>query len=582
MSDPTPDLWPGRDGAADEELFAGPDWQLPGPGAVLIEPRGQPLNGLLQEGARRLDEWDVPIGGVPASELRRLARQEALRAAAAFARRFGLWPGPDRTPSYLVVTGHQPLLVHPGVWIKHALVDVLAGRHPDVAALNVVVDYDTAPAFGAWVPCRGPSGLLDRQLVRLVPLRYGQPFCQAPAPDPAALQQFAGQVRQALESLGEHGQALLGRFEAFMEVARARQEAAHLAEWTTAVRHAWEQSTSPPVRYLEVPMEDLAAGEAFLRFFAHVALDAGRFAALYNQVLARYRRLRRIRSRANPFPDLAVRGGRTELPFWVLQAGERRRALHVERAGSALHLYTADGPLAVVPLPPGAPPEPGGRRAEADAVVEFVRARGLRLRPRAAALTLFLRLFVADLFVHGVGGARYDRVTEALARLYLGVVPAPFAVASMSLLLPLPSPAVADEVGPLKQRLREMRFNPQRHVGELPPGTPEAAEAEALAREKERLIAAIRQPGAPKRELTRRIEAVNARLAQLLWQPAEKIEARLRRALEAVAERQAAEFREYPFFLYDRDPVWRAALEAVEGSCLSAYERRDGRPDGRA
>ena len=577
-----PELQPGRDGAADEELFAGPDWQLPAPGAVLIEPRGHRLHELLHEGARRQARWNFAIGGLPADELRRLARREALQAASAFARRFGLWSGRELTPTYLVVSGHQPLLVHPGVWVKHALVDVLAAEHPDVAALNVVVDYDTASAFGAWVPCRGPSGRLERQFIRLVPLRYGQPFCQAPGPDAAALEQFAQQVRDALGSLGEHGRPLLARFDAFLEVARAQQPPAHLAEWTTAVRHAWEESTSPPVRYLEVPMEALAAGEAFLRFFAHLALDAPRFAALYNEVLARYRRFRRIRSRANPFPDLALRGSRAELPFWVLQPGERRRALHLERAGSALRLFTADGPLAVIPLPTSAPVGPGASRAEADAVVEFVRTHGLKLRPRAAALTLFLRLFVADLFVHGVGGARYDRVTDALARLYLGVAPAPFVVASMSLPLPLPSPAEAEEVGALKQRLREMRFNPQRHVGELPPGTPEAAEAEALAREKERLIAAIRQPGAPKRELTRRIEAVNARLAQLLRQPAQKIEARLRRALEAVAERQAALFRDYPFFLYDRDPVWRAALEAVEGSRLRAYEGLDGRPDGRA
>lgn len=621
MSEPTPDLQTDADGAWDQELFAGPDWQLPAPGTVLIEPHGPQLNALLHEGARRADGWKFCIGGVPVLELRRLARQEALQAAASFARRFGLWPGPSKTPTYLAVTGHQPLLVHPGVWIKHALVDALAARYEDVTALNVVVDYDTASEFGVWVPWRAPSGELERRFIRLVPLRYGQPFSQAPAPDPSALQRFAEEVGQALDSLGAEGQALRARLDAFVAVARVGQEAAHLAEWATVVRHAWEQATAPPVRYLEVPMEALAGGEAFLRLFAHIALDASRFVPLYNQVLSRYRRFRRLRSRANPFPDLAVRGSRAELPFWVLQPGERRRALHVERIGSALHLFTADGPLAVIPLPSGATSpgqsggatwgpqaqggvQPGGgpgrgeegvgqlqaaagtadggvSRAEADAVVDFIRSRRLQIRPRAAALTLFLRLLVADLFVHGIGGARYDRVTDALARLYLGVTLAPFAVASMSLPLPLAWPAEAEEVGLLKQRLREMRFNPQRHVGELLPGSPEAAQAEALAREKEKLVAAIRQPGAPKRELTRRIEAVNARLAALLSPVAEKIEARLRRAERAVAERQAVQFREYPFFLYEREPVWRAALEAVEGSRLSVCGRLETRAEGR-
>jgi hypothetical protein len=41
------------------------------------------------------------------------------------------------------------------------------------------------------------------------------------------------------------------------------------------------------------------------------------------------------------------------------------------------------------------------------------------LQPRAVLTTLLMRHFVCDLFVHGTGGARYDRITEHWARTWL-------------------------------------------------------------------------------------------------------------------------------------------------------------------
>ena len=38
------------------------------------------------------------------------------------------------------------------------------------------------------------------------------------------------------------------------------------------------------------------------------------------------------------------------------------------------------------------------------------------LRPRALTLTLFARLCVADFFIHGIGGGKYDEVTDRIIR----------------------------------------------------------------------------------------------------------------------------------------------------------------------
>ena len=59
-------------------------------------------------------------------------------------------------------------------------------------------------------------------------------------------------------------------------------------------------------------------------------------------------------------------------------------------------------------------------------------AQGWMLVPRGALITASLRLLFSDLFVHGLGGGRYDAATDQLIRAWWHEEPAAFAVASAS------------------------------------------------------------------------------------------------------------------------------------------------------
>ena len=49
--------------------------------------------------------------------------------------------------------------------------------------------------------------------------------------------------------------------------------------------------------------------------------------------------------------------------------------------------------------------------------------RGIRIRTRALVTTLFARLLLGDLFLHGIGGAKYDQVTDAIIERFFGLKP---------------------------------------------------------------------------------------------------------------------------------------------------------------
>ena len=89
---------------------------------------------MLAENAARLAGWNHDFQGRPASWLRAVVRREVLTHAQAYLRRHGLEGGNLDLDAFLrsgrplIVTGHQPELFHPGVWIKNFAVDAIAVR----------------------------------------------------------------------------------------------------------------------------------------------------------------------------------------------------------------------------------------------------------------------------------------------------------------------------------------------------------------------------------------------------------------------------------------------------------------------
>ena len=87
------------------------------------------------------------------------------------------------------------------------------------------------------------------------------------------------------------------------------------------------------------------------------------------------------------------------------------------------------------------------------------------LRPRALSLTTWVRLLACDVFVHGIGGAKYDRIADRLIQRYFGVDPPGMICVSATLRLRLPRFDVAqDDLDRARRRQRDLVYNPQRYL----------------------------------------------------------------------------------------------------------------------
>lgn len=549
-----------------------------GPAGLLCWPPLSEWAEHVQANREKAAGWTFDIEGVPAQRLRARARRALLAFAQNVTGERADWDRP------LLVTGHQPEFYHPGIWIK-AFAVTKAAKDMGGFGLNLAVDHD-AGELSAHVPWRDADGLRVAKHYLVRP-KAGRPLETMPAPTEERVERFIAEIEERLATLGEDEvpRHLWRAFADGLRTVVAEKGAAAprtAAEVGLRSRAVYEGALGQCL-VSDVPVSWVSATGEFLLFFVHWAVNARPLLEAYNDALAEFRTRHRVRSLGNPFPDLLIRpDGAVELPFWGLTTDGIRRKLYARRAGDDIVLENLEGVFARLPASGG------------DKAVSALIGAGVQIRPRAVPLTVFHRLFVADLFIHGTGGARYDEVTDGLIRRYFGIEPPSLAVVSATFHLPLrAAPVQFSAVQKLRHKLRDLRWNPQRYAWEASGVDEETDERLAeLVKEKERLIdemvklstsaqactssgkgSRVTGGPSPKRIMTRAIETTNARLYELLTPVVRRTEAELQQLLGKARSAEAATRRTYPFFFYDAEAM-RALLRTK--TTESIVGARDG------
>jgi hypothetical protein len=412
----------------------------------------------------------IKLQGRTLGHMRRWARENCLAAAAAHTAVLRGAPVPPPDPdAVLFAAGHQPALFHAGVWIKNFALAALAARSGGVG-LNIVVDNDTLPSTGI----RTPAGTVESPRYESISFdapRAAQPWEDAIIEDRGQFETFGARVTEAMRPWGVRP-LIAGIWPEAVAFAAASR---NLPDCLSAVRH--RQEVRWGVRNLELPVRRMCEQPSFLWFASHILAQLPQFREIHNDVLWEYRRLNKVRSSSHPVPELVERDDWLEAPFWAWRAGEeRRRHVFARQRGKTLELSDGESTFAALRLSP---------EMDACCAVEGLQqlpGQGWRFRTRALTTTIFSRLCLSDLFIHGIGGAKYDEMTDRILQRFYGIDPPPFLTLTATLHLPLgPAPAVsAADVQRLRQQLHDLEFNPERHV---------AAPAGELVDRKQSLVA---------------------------------------------------------------------------------------------
>lgn len=531
-----------------------------GDGEALIEPGLSQVVSVRQRNRARLQAWSAgkffPTHRADLQVWQEESKRQTVDAAINYSGAYrNVIQQPLNPLPPVILAGHQPELFHPGVWLKNFVLHE-AARVSAGIAVNLIVDNDTCATASIRIPGGSPLSPAWEEILLDQPTD-AIPFEERTVQSPQFLCNFPERLAARFPSAAwfqssRNSELLANRLWRNISLA----ENCPLGESLARGRHRLEQNFG--LQTLELPLSHIARTDLFRGFSVMLWEELGRLREIYNASLAEYRTVNRIRSSSHPVPALAAEGDWLEAPFWVWSTTQPRRQ----------RLFIRQGRL------PG-----GGLRMELSNRQQVYRLqgnplqalrdleqRGIKIRPRALITTMYARLFLSDLFIHGIGGAKYDELTDAIIRRFFGIEPPEYLTVTGTVRLPIARPTTtAADVRHTKQLIREIRFHPERFINDASPAIRESATG--FANKKKELLREHQfhfRRATP--EQFRALDDLNRQLSVLLTD----VEIRLRNELKT-RERETHDnrllgSREFSFVLHPADELPEQLKRMAQGT----------------
>jgi len=514
-------------------------------GQTLDLPAKEEVAGLLRN---NLALRQSPISAAkefPLKDLQTRARAEAIELAVNWSNQYlpieaRVDDSSFQASSPIIFGGHQPTLFHPGVWYKNFRLHQIA-QASGATAINMVVDNDLSGAASIKFPQRSETRAAIGMVAFDAP-GSAVPFEMQQIVDPNVFESFG---ERAADSIAPFvSDPIVKQF--WPEVVKAEKMLAQSHRAATpghalaAGRHMLEHAHG--LRTLEVPISRLAGSSSFAEFSGYLIKHLIEFRDAYNQAIIGYRAKHGIRSSAHPVPELGhlEESGQQwlESPFWIwTDQSPLRKPMYVRQNGNDLEISNSAVTLAKISIATWS-----DWLFEQNQQIQLT-GKGIFIRPRALITTMFARLLASDLFVHGIGGAKYDQLTNKIIVDFFGVDPPRFVTATGSWLLPTGFPEVYPaDITSRKEALRKMRFHPETFVSTVDDDTTRLIESKRSA------IAG--RPEQNRLERHKEIESVNLKLQGLIEPERTAIANEIDSLSEKVRDSQILNSREFSFALH--------------------------------
>jgi hypothetical protein len=203
----------------------------------------------------------------------------------------------------------------------------------------------------------------------------------------------------------------------------------------------------------------MCSTNAFRNYALSIISDAENFALYYNRGI-NYLCDNNVYNKRNhvKFLEISNASNMVELPFWLVSENGQRSSLWVARKTKKIEIGTKEKVLGNI--------DSSSWDNETAQLQELLDGNNFKLRPKAITLTLFARLFLADIFIHGIGAKSYEPVTDYILENYcrIGSLKYGIATSTMTLFSENQSNDLQNHVSFLKSKKRELKYKPENFI----------------------------------------------------------------------------------------------------------------------
>jgi hypothetical protein len=481
------------------------------------------------------------------------SRRELLRIAHDYTLRIMDIVCPNNIRENVIAAGHQAIWHHCGIWAKNLTVSTFA-EAVDGCGLHLVLDHDVCDTAMV-LPRENTDGNWCFERIEVEPKQKTIPLECRQLPLESYLRTFVDTVVKA-----RAGQICSDIWLEYAVPEKNRiSHLSNIADLITYLQSVLNVSLHLNMMYL--PVSKLSESNAFMDFVTSIIVNAVSFAASYNDAITEQINGPRISRRDTLRPLVLDKiAGLTELPFWLLLPNGERTSLYVrQKETDKIRIGTVSSTFGHL--------DSACPAGKAHQLRDALQQLGYRLRPKAVSLTLFVRLFLADWFVHGVGGTRYEFVTDYIIADYYGKKPLKFGTTTCTMTLPLSNTVGShkDNLAQLKHKLHSIKHNPERHIEYSVLRREPVA---SLLREKKRRIAQATDCALPsnlRKSAWSSLSTVNGRLFEYARDKADMLETKIVEFEKKSISQRVFNYREYFFGLFPKTKLRKVAESSTFG-----------------
>jgi len=527
---------------------------------IFLYPSLNKFNFYLEKNKTLFKQYSFKISNQPFQMIRESNRKKIVQKANQFNQQYNIFYE-KKINSYhqnikIIQTGHQPTFFHPGVWIKNIFLDKIIKSSPNYnqLGLNIILDNDIYREPSFYLPVKFDSGDIKLEKINFLYVPLKIPFEETSLPTLAQVKQFSREVINKIIPLKNKN--MLANFidfskclEKSLSLCCQKANETNFGEFLGIARRYSEYNINPA--YHELSFSKICDSNEFLSFFLEIAKNIDFFCSIYNGNLDIYRKHHKIRNRVNPSPNLLIEENLIELPFWIWKKGDIRRKFYTLKENNKLFFYNeVYGKFFFFE---------NNNLKTCLKLKRLLKDNQIKIRPRALLLTLYNRLFISDLFIHGIGGAKYDEITNNIIKDFFHVEPPLFYTISATLLLDLKSfyTSTDSSIPILRKKLRDLSFNPENNIADFALLQHDKTFVQQLIKTKKELINEIKKGLTldEKKSVSNKILKINLQIKEKL----RPLEIELKEKLDSIEkyEKQSEvyTFREFPFCFFSAKEV---------------------------
>lgn len=436
-------------------------------------------------------------------------------------------------------SGHQPDFCHPGIWFKYYLLHIIQ-QNPDPVSFNIGIDYETINSIELNIPCfekyifKKNCALDLRSSENIVSFKASKPSSDEWKEFIKNIFSYAGSLKN--KNISDN----LNKF--YNVSLTALNNAENLYDFLTLSRRLYDG-----LQYNEFPGRLLCKLRSFLDFFMSISHNIKEYHKIYNSLLKKYRVDNKIRNKANPFPDLTEDKEIYELPFWYIDQYGLRKRLFINNANDLI----CEDHILIKNI------------KDVDMLYSLMDKNNSFIVPKALTLTSFIRLKLADFFIHGKGGSKYEIVGNNIIKDFFKIPPPDFATCSISLGLDIknkPYDKKAHEE--INEKIKLFGSNPEKIMeGAINTATDELATKKRSFLDQ---INSLETTAEEKKQLASEIKKINLLIKNDLIKEYEALKNSSEEMKIIYEENQNINHRDYPFFLFNIEEIFRLMKKNIK------------------